>query len=122
MDFIVGRYVEPWKPKIIFIYFENQRSYTKINTFCYGNKVKDKKMKITIVILSSENASFKHNLEPFLLLFVGNMPNFCIIYIQALFTILKLPLLRKYVELRILNRNSSLFKTSQQRHYLSILH
>lgn len=44
-----------------------------------------------MVILLSENACFKHNLKPLLLLFVGNMSDVyyhIYIYVQALFSIL----------------------------------
>lgn len=37
----------------------------KIDTYCYDNKVKNKKKMKNHAIMKSENACFKHNLEPF---------------------------------------------------------
>lgn len=63
----------------------------KINTCCYGNKVKNNE---NHNVMPSKHVCLKHYLESFLLLhvFLGNMPNVISLYIEALFSILKLQL------------------------------
>lgn len=65
----------------------------KIGVCCYGNKVQNKRR----MKKSNTTACFKHNLE---LIFVAICGKLIYIYIEALSGILKLLLLKKYVNVK----------------------